>query len=384
MTRRRRLTFTFDVTLTTTDIGTTQDDYTVLSSSATFVASDFSQTDVNGQQRYRATSDFTVAIIDDTADEPEEAFRVRLAYLTPGLTHLKGGPATAVVTIDDDDPPEVSGMAAVNYAENDSGRVAAYSATNPERATLTWSLSGDDADDFSISKTGNSAGSLTFKTSPDYENPQDRYTPYNEYDVTVQASDGTATGILEVTVTVTNANEAPEFPATETGARSVPENMAGVRVGAPVEAEDDDNGDMLTYSLSGGGASSFEIDTTSGQLETRVSLNYEARNSYTVTVIARDMSDATDTIRVTITVTDENDAGEVTLSPVQPRVGARLTATLTDPDGSISGESWAWESYQDQTNWSFIGGANSNSYTPDDSDAGKIPSGHGHLLGPTW
>ena len=96
--------FTFDVTLTTTDSGTTQDDdYTAPPSSATFVASDFSQTDVNGQQRYRATRDFTVAIIDDTTDESNEAFNVRLAYLTPGLTHLQGGPSTAVVTIQDNE-----------------------------------------------------------------------------------------------------------------------------------------------------------------------------------------------------------------------------------------------------------------------------------------
>ncbi len=96
--------FTFDVTLTTTDSGTTQgDDYTAPPSSATFVASDFSQTNVNGQQRYRATRDFTVAIIDDTADESNESFRVRLAYLTPGLTHLQGGPSTAVVTIQDNE-----------------------------------------------------------------------------------------------------------------------------------------------------------------------------------------------------------------------------------------------------------------------------------------
>ena len=96
--------FTFDVTLTTTDTGTTQDDdYTAPPSSATFVASDFSETDVNGEQRYRATRDFTVAIFDDTADESNESFRVRLAYLTPGLPHLQGGPATAVVTIQDND-----------------------------------------------------------------------------------------------------------------------------------------------------------------------------------------------------------------------------------------------------------------------------------------
>ena len=66
--------FTFDVTLTTTDISTTQnDDYTAPPSSATFVASDFSQTDVNGQQRYRATRDFSIAIIDDPVDESDEA-----------------------------------------------------------------------------------------------------------------------------------------------------------------------------------------------------------------------------------------------------------------------------------------------------------------------
>ena len=96
--------FTFAVNLTTTDSGTTQDDdYTAPPSSATFVASDFSQTDVNGQQRYRATRDFTVTIFDDTTDESNEAFNVRLAYLTPGLTHLQGGPSTAVVTIQDNE-----------------------------------------------------------------------------------------------------------------------------------------------------------------------------------------------------------------------------------------------------------------------------------------
>ena len=108
--------FTFDVTLTTTDSGTTQnDDYTPPPSSATFVASDFSQTDVNGQQRYRATRDFTVAIIDDTTDESDEIFRVTLAYLTPGLTHLRGGPSTAVVTIKDNEHVPVT----INWEQSD-------------------------------------------------------------------------------------------------------------------------------------------------------------------------------------------------------------------------------------------------------------------------
>ena len=238
-------------------------------------------------------------------------------------------------------------------------------------ATITWSLSGDDADDFSISKTGSSTGSLTFKTPTDYEDPAD-HDGDNKYRVTIQASDGTATGMLPVTVTVTDANEAPEFPSTETGERSVSENLpAGVSVGAPVAAEDDDN-DRLTYTLGGAGASSFDIVETSGQLLTRASLDYEARTTHMVTVTARERSTGTDTIIVTITVTDENDAGEVTLSPVQPRVAARLTATLTDPDGNISGETWEWHSSQDRTNWAVIDGAESNSYTPVDGDVGSF------------
>ena len=130
--------FTFDVTLTTTDTSATlDDDYTAPPSPATFVASDFSQTDVNGQQRYRATRDFTVAIIDDTADEPEEAFSVRLAYLTPGLMHLQGGPSTAVVTIKDNEHVPVTlswEQSDVTVGENaGSATLRAYAVTTVDK-----------------------------------------------------------------------------------------------------------------------------------------------------------------------------------------------------------------------------------------------------------
>ena len=130
--------FTFDVSLTTTDIGTTQnDDYTAPPSSATFVSSDFSQTDVNGQQRYRATRDFTVFIIDDPVDESDEALKVTLAYLTPGLTHLQGGPSTAVVTIKDDEHVPVTlswERLDVTVAENaGTARLRAYAVTTVDK-----------------------------------------------------------------------------------------------------------------------------------------------------------------------------------------------------------------------------------------------------------
>ena len=76
--------------------------------------------------------------------------------------------------------------------------MATYTATDPEGLDVTWGLSGDDAGDFSIAN-----GSLRFQSTPDHENPADSDGD-NVYNVTVEASDGTDTGSLDVTVTVTN------------------------------------------------------------------------------------------------------------------------------------------------------------------------------------
>ena len=59
-------------------------------------------------------------------------------------------------------------------------------------------------------------------------------------------------------------NTAPEFPATETGERSVLESTPeGWNIGAPVAATDADD-DILTYSLGGADAGSFDIDGSTG------------------------------------------------------------------------------------------------------------------------
>ena len=45
---------------------------------------------------------------------------------------------------------------------------------------------------------------------------------------------------------------------------------------------------------------------------------------------------------VMITVTNADEAGSVTFSSVQPKVGRPFTATLTDPDGETTGVKWEW------------------------------------------
>ena len=104
----------------------------------------------------------------------------------------------------------------------------------------------------------------------------------------------------------------PEFADSEDGARSVAENTeAGMDIGAPVTATDA-NDDTLAYTLGGTDAASFAIDSDTGQLMTLAALDYETKATYSVTVTARDSGGLSDSIDVTITVTNEDEMGRVT------------------------------------------------------------------------
>ena len=114
------------------------------------------------------------------------------------------------------------------------------------------------------------------------------------------------------------SNTDPVFPDQDLNApgvqtaqtREVAENTAaGRNLGARVAATDP--GDVLTYSLSGADAGSFDIGRSSGQLQTKAALDHETDDSYTVTVTATDPFGATVTSEVTITVTDVNEAPSV-------------------------------------------------------------------------
>lgn len=99
-------------------------------------------------------------------------------------------------------------------------------------------------------------------------------------------------------------NVAPVFADGESTTRLVLENSpAGDPVGAPVTAEDVD---PLSYTLGGPDAAHFNMDSATGQIAVGAgtSLDFEVRADYTVTVTATDPSGATDTITVSIAVTD--------------------------------------------------------------------------------
>ena len=115
---------------------------------------------------------------------------------------------------------------------------------------------------------------------------------------------------LEGTVTGPNSeNQAPVFTEGTSTTRSIAENTSsGTAIGSAVSATDDDNNDTLTYTLGGTNASSFNINSSTGQISTASALDYETKNSYSVTVTVIDGNNGNDTISVTINVTDVSES----------------------------------------------------------------------------
>ena len=163
----------------------------------------------------------------------------------------------------------------------------------------------------------------------------------------------------------------PEFPESETGARSLPENTEpGTNVGSPVSAVDEE-GHVLTYTLNGLDAVSFDLVRSSGQLVTRSHLDHETRDSYSMMLTVSDPTGSHNSMAVTVTVTNVEEEGTVTLSTPQPHVDEELRAYLDDPDGGVTDISWQWERSQDRADWITIGGAGSETYTPTGEDEGS-------------
>ncbi len=171
-------------------------------------------------------------------------------------------------------------------------------------------------------------------------------------------------------------NEPPRFLEGEGAERSIAENaLASATVGVPIAASDPE-GDSLTYSLATGGDSNqFAISSSSGQLTVAAgaSLDYESKPVLEVTLQVSDEKDADenqdaaidDTITVTINLINIDEPGEVSLSATRPEVGKSLTASLTDPDGSLTNTIWLWEKSGDGVgNWESVNGGATDTYTP--------------------
>ena len=138
----------------------------------------------------------------DLDREIKSTYRVTVTAADP--SQLKAQQNVTITVTDVNEAPVISGLAGVDYPENRTAVITRYTATDPERNTITWDLSGADQDDLDISSTGQ----LSFQSTPDYEAPTDQ-DGNNTYQITVEAFDGTNTTTQPVEIIVTGVNEPP-------------------------------------------------------------------------------------------------------------------------------------------------------------------------------
>ena len=242
-------------------------------------------------------------------------------------------------------------------------------AYDPNDDTLTYTLSGNDAGSFMI---GSSDGQISAKMKLDRE-------AKSSHMVTVTATDPNgARASVGVTIKVTDVDEAPEIMV---GGLAI-SGMSSVQrdEGSSTEVETytavGPESASARWSLSGDDAGDFIINRTSGVLTFRSMPDYEMPmdmdmdNVYEVVIEATDSESNTAMRAVTVTVTNMDEGGTVTLSPTAPAVGTALTASVTDLDGGVTGTTWQWAKSPDMAAWTDIPGATSDSYTPVEVDVG--------------
>ena len=244
---------------------------------------------------------------------------------------------------------------------------------------LTYTLAGGDASLFSIDRA---SGQIMTKASLNLEAgliDRDTSTEGIELQVTVRATDPygdpdveTAveanSGTITVDITVENVNESPRITQGPTR-DSQKENEDTEPTTTDVidiptltyTARDVDASDAIRWTLEGADKDAFKVtprtadeDLTDGvtltaTLAFKKSPNYEKPidankgNVYMVTVVATDKKKLTATRDVVITVTNDDDPGEITFSSEQPKVRIDFTATLTDEDGGVDDEKVKWQ-----------------------------------------
>ena len=249
-------------------------------------------------------------------------------------------------------------------------------ATDHNNDLLTYSLSGSDATSFTIdANTGRLR--LAQDVILDYERKR-------TYRFTVRVTDGANQDDVpdddrvddtnSVTVSVTDVSEAPVI--TGEAEREFREN--GTSSVATYSARDPE-GDTITWSVDD--AHSFVI-TDRGQLYFVEPPSFEDGDTYQVTITATD-DDGTiplsASLNVTVTVTDLEEQGTVSIFPVrgwvvvgtgteaEPEVQTRFTATLEDGDDPITNLSWQWSRSSSEP----IEGATSDSYIATGDDVGR-------------
>ena len=243
---------------------------------------------------------------------------------------------------------------------------APVTATDDDNDRLTYSIPASDY--FEIV---DSTGQLRTKAELDHED-------LAVHTVRVTATDpSNRSDSVDVTITVEDLDETPEISGPNNP--EVAEN-SGTNVATYTATDPDDTG--IDWVLTGTDSDAFTL--SGGTLTFNAVPDYEEKNSYRVTIEAREQGDGTsvDRLSVTVRVTNVDEPGTVEANVEEPRVGQALRLNLEDEDGGESVSEWKWEKGEPNspcgtvgsptvTNWETIPGARGSGYTPTAADQGN-------------
>ena len=233
-----------------------------------------------------------------------------------------------------DERPEISGLAEVHVKEGGDLYVTTFKATDPEGATIDWSISGDDRDDFTITD-----GELNRKQPSDYEAPTDR-NMNNTYEINVHASDGTFSAQLEFALVVTNEDEPPII----SGLESVQFLENATRDVETYSAADPERQAVNWLALDGSDASDFIL--VDGRLRFKQPPDFEARanSNYEVRLRASDGM-FTGILNVTVNVQDVNEppamSGETDIAFPENSSNRVAIYNASDPEAPTNPVIWS-------------------------------------------
>ena len=257
----------------------------------------------------KATYNLTITADDDEANSASLDYTINVTNVNEQPTSI----AVGSTSFNENSLSETIGV--ISTADDDSND------------SHTYELSGADAESFEIVSS-----SLKLKDSISAN-----YEVKNSYAITITSTDsGGLTTSEDFSLTVNDVNDAPS--AIEVSNLQTNENSIGALLDNIVITDEDAASETYTYEISGDDADSFEVVEDQLKVKSGVSLDYETKASYSITLTATDSTNLSISKDLTITATNLNDnapiftsASSFNLVENENLVG---TVTATDADGN--------------------------------------------------
>ena len=283
---------------------------------------------------------------EDPQDYDADGTYLLLIAASDGTNSIDQQISVTVINVNEA-PAYAQSSATLEIDENRADVIHTSAASDPENDTLQYTLSGADANAFSLDS---SSGELQFDPAPDYENPSSTGAA-NVYSIAITASDSEYQASESLTISVINLNDsAPEFPSAS-ASFTLDEHSTDAIVLQVSDPDDPEASQALTYSISGADAELFAVSAVNGgELSFKQAPDYETPldlggdragdNIYAIEVTASDsVNSSSQSIQIEVINLNDNPpafAESLLQLPVDENTASAVHDVLaTDADGDV-------------------------------------------------